>query len=1161
MSSILKRISGITLLVVGLMVSFVSVKAQSSANSYFNLQPQIYVKDVTLDKTTYSPGDIVSGTFVAANVRKEDATNLTYKVFLVGGYNKDGGLYNYEWDNQQFGPISLSSSEKRKISFSYKLPVSSEGYSKGDQLGIKVRFYSNNGSPLGWSDTFVTVSGSSLTAMAMTDSRVVVNEKSYGLQDGPMIYAGNNAYFELTLSNPSNTDVELIPSTSIYSMQSVQNIISASTSAPVILKARSSNNIVKVDLSSFSNKPGVYMGETVLKDSDGNDRTPVVRFRFLINGDIVNISSVISDKSSFNAGDTLNFKVIYTGNPFDIAKPTASSTLDTKSVDFIVKVYNESGDLVCQYTENGIDVVGATVKNFSVKCDGSAKASYAEVFFNKGDKQIGYLKTILSSDFDSVVSQLQKELVTKIVAGFSVVLLLIIVLIIIGMKTKKKKVLGKIIASVFVGLLFFGSAKAATTVPGVPTIGIPTVLNTGNDIRVPFTASSSDGGAPVDFFEVTTATAPSGGTKTTTGTVSPITLTNFVKAGNYTFKIRAHNSKGYSGYSTASSPATNLNISVPGAPTNVSAVAGNGQAAVSFTPPASLGGIAINYYTVTSAGTSSSDVSATGTGNTIVVPGLYNSYLTHPASYKFTVTATNDVGTSVASSPSNSVSPQYVYDNSGFVIVGAGPYSNNSWTNAEVPNVYLSSPYPASVGSYKPGDTVNIQGSYYYAACSNGSGMSGKIYIKPISLASGEPNILSGAPALATLDSYNYVISTIKNKIGGAGTFSLKYSSKTTGKITCNGHPTSGDQVCESIDFSSSFVISTSTTPGIYRLYIYADNPADVGTVTVGGDRAATQVLGYQDISVGTPPAPPVCGNNIIENGEVCDGTSLGGASCTTLGFTGGTLHCALNCSSYDTSSCTGSGGCSGSSCGSGGGPTCTDGIQNGNETGIDCGGSCPNSCSNPNGFQNMNQPTITATNSGNNCGPISATASWNAWSGASSYNVRYIKQGDLFYNVIPKVTSTSATISTPTPNTTYTFDIQALGATGTPITNYSTPGVSFTTSPACQQQGQTGTYNCSAYYDNGTGPVLWPAEVLVNKQMKWKLSGLPSGYDVNQLNWVINGVKHVGITEFPMLYTTVGTKTISGSIFGTTTSGTTFSGTCSATTTVIQGNGGFQEI
>jgi hypothetical protein len=48
------------------------------------------------------------------------------------------------------------------------------------------------------------------------------------------------------------------------------------------------------------------------------------------------------------------------------------------------------------------------------------------------------------------------------------------------------------------------------------------------------------------------------------------------------------------------------------------------------------------------------------------------------------------------------------------------------------------------------------------------------------------------------------------------------------------------------------------------------------------------------------------CGNGSIDAGEQCDGTSLGGASCASIGmgFTGGTLRCTTGCS-FDTSMCT----------------------------------------------------------------------------------------------------------------------------------------------------------------------------------------------------------------------------------------------------------------
>jgi hypothetical protein len=47
-----------------------------------------------------------------------------------------------------------------------------------------------------------------------------------------------------------------------------------------------------------------------------------------------------------------------------------------------------------------------------------------------------------------------------------------------------------------------------------------------------------------------------------------------------------------------------------------------------------------------------------------------------------------------------------------------------------------------------------------------------------------------------------------------------------------------------------------------------------------------------------------VCGNSVKEDSEQCDGTDLGGATCVSQGFAGGTLNCSASCT-FDTSACT----------------------------------------------------------------------------------------------------------------------------------------------------------------------------------------------------------------------------------------------------------------
>ena len=88
---------------------------------------------------------------------------------------------------------------------------------------------------------------------------------------------------------------------------------------------------------------------------------------------------------------------------------------------------------------------------------------------------------------------------------------------------------------------------------------------------------------------------------------------------------------------------------VPGAPTTVTAVAGNIQATVSFTAPVSNGGSVVTGYTVTS---NPGSITITGSSSPIIVTGLTNG-----TSYTFTVVATNAAGNSVSSVASSAVTP------------------------------------------------------------------------------------------------------------------------------------------------------------------------------------------------------------------------------------------------------------------------------------------------------------------------------------------------------------------------------------------------------------------------------------------------------------------------------------------------------------------------
>ena len=198
------------------------------------------------------------------------------------------------------------------------------------------------------------------------------------------------------------------------------------------------------------------------------------------------------------------------------------------------------------------------------------------------------------------------------------------------------------------------SASATpSTVPQAPTIGSASytagiAYGANPQVAVTWTDPANSGGSAITGYTVTSS--PAGGTCTVAGaTATACTITSGLTAGTaYTFSVVATNGSGTSAASAASAaivPAT-----VPGTPTAVTATSNvSGQSVVSWTAPASNGGLAITGYTVTS----SVGQTCTTTGaTTCTVTGLTNG-----TAYTFTVTATSPAGTGAASAASNPATP------------------------------------------------------------------------------------------------------------------------------------------------------------------------------------------------------------------------------------------------------------------------------------------------------------------------------------------------------------------------------------------------------------------------------------------------------------------------------------------------------------------------
>ena len=184
----------------------------------------------------------------------------------------------------------------------------------------------------------------------------------------------------------------------------------------------------------------------------------------------------------------------------------------------------------------------------------------------------------------------------------------------------------------------FVTPTAPAGLPGAPT-GVSAARG-NTQATVNFSPPASDGGSPILDY---TATC---GTKTKTGAASPLVVTGLTNGTTVNCTVRARNEVGQG---PASSPPVAVKpATVPGAPRNVSAAAGNARATVSFFKPLSNGGSGITGYTAT-CGTKTK----TGAGSPLVVTGLANGITVN-----CTVRATNAVGTGPASSPPVSVRPR-----------------------------------------------------------------------------------------------------------------------------------------------------------------------------------------------------------------------------------------------------------------------------------------------------------------------------------------------------------------------------------------------------------------------------------------------------------------------------------------------------------------------
>jgi len=399
----------------------------------------------------------------------------------------------------------------------------------------------------------------------------------------------------------------------------------------------------------------------------------------------------------------------------------------------------------------------------------------------------------------------------------------------------------------------------APTVPSPPTTVTAVAGNT--QATVTFSGATANGSAITGY----TVTSSPGGF-TGTGTTSPITVTGLTNGSSYTFTVTATNAVGTS---AASSPSNSVtpNI-VPGAPTGVSATAGNGQATVTFTAPAPNGGTAITSYTVTS---SPGGITATGTSSPITVTGLTNG-----TAYTFTVVAYNATGPGATSASSNSVTP-------------AGPPTAPSTVTAVAGNTQATVTFSGATanGSAITGYTVTSSPGGF-----TGTGTSSPITVTGLTNGSSYTFTVTATNAVGTSSASGASNSVTPNIVPGAPTGVSAVGGNTQATVSFSAPASNGGTAVISYTVTSSpggiTATGTSSPITVTGLTNGTSYTFTVTATNAGGTGAASSPSNSVT-PAGSPTAPStvtaVAGNTqatVTFSGATANGSAITGYTVTS---------------------------------------------------------------------------------------------------------------------------------------------------------------------------------------------------------------------------------------------------------------------------------------
>ncbi len=434
--------------------------------------PQVYVQNIHIAENTVFQGDTVHGTFVLQNQGTTNASNIGYRISLVGNYQPNTLAGTFYDTSALKGSVFVPANGSVTVPFTYTLSPGVVGSGKG----IQIQAYTSAGIPLGWSDDHITINPKQgivvPPSLAITNAQLKLGTSTFPLQAGPVVHVGEHPTLIITLG--SSTTQSVIPYVALYNRVIMGTPLQAATGTPIAITHKTFS--ISLPLPTTA---GVYDTRVILANIAGVQLAAPLDIRYIVAGDIVTIQSLTSNVTSVSANSPFVLTLQYTGSPFDIR---TGAVANQSTSTLTVTVANELGTTIAT-SQGPLDPAGGSL-TIPLTASADATAMTATATVTNNGKVIATYSTNLSPN---VAAARAKALATSTTSPWfyiilSIVLLVFIFIIIRMLKKKKLSTTPLVIFAVMAvaGVTLFsgaGVAKAWSFNPNAVSIAVPALKN------------------------------------------------------------------------------------------------------------------------------------------------------------------------------------------------------------------------------------------------------------------------------------------------------------------------------------------------------------------------------------------------------------------------------------------------------------------------------------------------------------------------------------------------------------------------------------------------------------------------------------------------------------------------------------------------------------